>query len=58
MNVAYFDLTSILNEVGNKKINLTINVPDDLELSTVQLLEALSIQKPAMSEVRYMYTYN
>lgn len=58
MNVAYFDLTSILNEVGNKKINLTINVPDGLKLSTVQLLEALSIQKPAMSEVRYMYTYN
>ncbi len=58
MNVAYFDLSSILSEAGSTSINITINIPSGLEISTVQLLEALSIQKPAMSEVRYMYKYN
>lgn len=51
----YFDLTTILNEFALDQIKITIHSPTDYFLSCVELLEAVSIQKPAMSEIRYIY---
>lgn len=50
--VAYFDLTTIKNELGTTSFDLTINIPSDYSISAVQLLEVENIYKPAMGEVR------
>lgn len=53
--VVYYDLTTILNELSLNEIQIIINCPTGYILSCVELLETVSIQKPAMSEVRYIY---
>lgn len=54
----YFDLTSILQSLSVDEINITIVCPSDYNISCVELLEAISIQKPASAEVRYVFISN
>lgn len=55
----YFDLTKILNALKLDEIKITIFSPtNEYSLSCVELLEAVSIQKPAMSEIRDMFIKN
>lgn len=54
--IVYFDLTTILNELALDELVITINCPDSYFISCAELLETISIQKPAMSEVRYIYS--
>lgn len=54
-NVSYFNLTSILNDLDLQEITIEIIINGEYSIKTVQLLEAISIQKPAMAEVRESY---
>lgn len=51
----YYDLTNIINQLATNQITIEINCPEGYLISCVELLEAVSIQKPAMSEVRDAY---
>lgn len=51
-NVVYFDLSSILVNYDLDSITFEIIVDANCSISAVQLLEATSMYKPAMSEVR------
>lgn len=55
-NVSYFNLTTILEACMTQQMTIEIVVKEGYTIKTVQLLEALSIQKPAMAEVRQSYT--
>lgn len=63
-NVAYFDLTEILwSERTLAKndlipISFVLEYPTGYSVYAVELLEASLVQKPAMSEVRYVYVIN
>ncbi len=54
---AYFNLSELLKD-GNTTVNFNINVSSGYTISSVALLEAENALKPAMAEVRYIYTYN
>ena len=56
-NTAYYDLSSILRDLNLSNVEITINVPSGYTISTIELLESKSIQKPSMAEVRVIYTY-
>ena len=57
MDTAYYDLSSILKDLDLSSIEITINIPDGYTISTIELLEAKSIQKPSMAEIRTIYTF-
>lgn len=52
---AYFNLSELLKD-GNTTVNFNINVSSGYTISSVALLEAENALKPAMAEVRYIYT--
>ena len=54
---AYFNLSELLKD-GNTTVDFNINVSSGYTISSVALLEAENALKPAMAEVRYIYTYN
>lgn len=56
-HTAYYDLSSILKDLDLSSIEITINIPDGYTISTIELLEAKSIQKPSMAEIRTIYTF-
>lgn len=56
-NTAYYDLSSILKDLNLSTVEITVNVPVGYTISTIELLEAKSIQKPSMAEVRVIYVY-
>lgn len=52
---AYFNLSELLEE-GKTTVDFNINVSSGYTISSVALLEAENALKPAMAEVRYIYT--
>jgi glutamate mutase epsilon subunit len=52
---AYFNLSELLEE-GKTTVDFNINVSSGYTVSSVALLEAENALKPAMAEVRYIYT--
>ena len=54
---AYFNLSELLED-GKTTVDFNINVGNGYTISSVALLEAENALKPAMAEVRYIYTYN
>ncbi|MGM9899204.1 MAG: hypothetical protein ACI32E_01335 [Bacilli bacterium] len=56
-NTAYFDLSKILESYDVNSFDFVINVSSGYTVKSVLLLETVSVQKPAMAEVRVLYTY-
>lgn len=55
-NVAYIDLTYIINHFNVSKFDFEIIFPDGYVIKSIHLIEAESVYKPAMGEVRYQIT--
>lgn len=53
---AYFNLSELLKD-GDTTVDFNINVSSGYTISSVALLEAENALKPAMAEVRCIYTY-
>ena len=51
-NVAYIDLTYIINHFNISQFDFTLVIPDGYQVKSVHLIEAESVYKPAMGEVR------
>lgn len=56
-NTAYFDLSQILELQDVTSFEFDINTNSGYTVKSVLLLETVSVQKPAMAEVRVLYTY-
>ncbi len=60
-NAVYFNLSQILSTLDGNEFTFNIDIIDEkkneYKISTVILLEVVNAQKPAMGEIRDMYTF-